>query len=303
MSLTQTTGIKRAETLESEPPGHRRKRRRRPGSDGPNWLGGAASWLWLAIVIVPIYWIFITSFKAQSTYYATNPLAPPTDPTLANYQMVIESDFPLYFLNSLIVTIGAVIPAVAVSFMAAYAIVRGGRLRFLRGVNSLFLMGLAIPLQATIIPVFLIIIRLHLYDSLLGLILPSIAFAIPLSVLILANFIRDVPKELFESMRLDGAGEFATLLRLALPLTMPAVVTVTIYNALTIWNGFLLPLVLTQSPDKRTLPLALWSFQGQYSVNVPAVLASVVLTSLPILAMYVIGRRQLLSGLTAGFSK
>ncbi|AWS46964.1 carbohydrate ABC transporter permease [Streptosporangium sp. 'caverna'] len=303
MSLTQTTGIKRAETLESEPHGHRRKRRRRPGSDGPNWLGGAASWLWLAVVIVPIYWIVITSFKAQSSYYATNPLAPPTDPTLANYQMVIESDFPLYFVNSLIVTVGAVIPAVAVSFMAAYAIVRGGRLRFLRGVNSLFLMGLAIPLQATIIPVFLIIIRLHLYDSLLGLILPSIAFAIPLSVLILSNFIRDVPKELFESMRLDGAGEFATLLRLALPLTMPAVVTVTIYNALTIWNGFLLPLVLTQSPDKRTLPLALWSFQGQYSVNVPAVLASVVLTSLPILAMYVIGRRQLLSGLTAGFSK
>ncbi|MEV6863964.1 carbohydrate ABC transporter permease [Streptosporangium subroseum] len=303
MSLTQTTGIKRAETLESEPRGHRRRSRRRPGSDGPNWLGGAVSWLWLAIVIVPIYWIVITSFKAQSTYYATNPLAPPTDPTLANYQMVVESDFPLYFVNSLIVTVGAVIPAVAVSFMAAYAIVRGGGRRFLRRVNSLFLMGLAIPLQATIIPVFLIIIRLHLYDSLLGLILPSIAFAIPLSVLILANFIRDVPKELFESMRLDGAGEVATLLRLALPLTMPAVVTVTIYNALTIWNGFLLPLVLTQSPDKRTLPLALWSFQGQYSVNVPAVLASVVLTSLPILAMYIIGRRQLLSGLTAGFSK
>ncbi|WP_371782794.1 carbohydrate ABC transporter permease [Streptosporangium subroseum] len=303
MSLTQTTGIKRAETLESEPHGHRRKRRRRPGSDGPNWLGGAVSWLWLAIVIVPIYWIVITSFKAQSSYYATNPLLPPTEPTLANYQMVVESDFPLYFVNSLIVTVGAVIPAVAVSFMAAYAIVRGGGRRFLRRVNSLFLMGLAIPLQATIIPVFLIIIRLHLYDSLLGLILPSIAFAIPLSVLILANFIRDVPKELFESMRLDGAGEIATLLRLALPLTMPAVVTVTIYNALTIWNGFLLPLVLTQSPDKRTLPLALWSFQGQYSVNVPAVLASVVLTSLPILAMYVIGRRQLLSGLTAGFSK
>jgi raffinose/stachyose/melibiose transport system permease protein len=304
MSLTHTPGINRTETIESAPDHRRRRRRRRrPGSDGPNWLGGAVSWLWLAIVIVPIYWIFITSFKAQSTYYATNPLAPPAEPTLANYQMVIESDFPLYFINSLIVTVGAVIPAVAVSFMAAYAIVRGGGRRFLRGVNSLFLMGLAIPLQATIIPVFLIIIRLHLYDSLLGLILPSIAFAIPLSVLILANFIRDVPKELFESMRLDGAGEIATLLRLALPLTMPAVVTVTIYNALTIWNGFLLPLVLTQSPDKRTLPLALWSFQGQYSVNVPAVLASVVLTTLPILAMYVIGRRQLLSGLTAGFSK
>jgi hypothetical protein len=88
-----------------------------------------------------------------------------------------------------------------------------------------------------------------------------------------------------------------------LPLTWPAVVTVTIYNALSIWNGFLLPLVLTQSPDKRTLPLALWTFQGQYSVNVPAVLASVVLTTLPILILYAVGRRQLLSGLTAGFSR
>ena len=88
-------------------------------------------------------------------------------------------------------------------------------------------MGLAIPLQATIIPVYLIIIRLQLYDTLLAIILPSIAFAIPLSVLVLANFIRDVPKELFESMRMDGASEWGTLWRLAFPLTRPALVTVT----------------------------------------------------------------------------
>jgi raffinose/stachyose/melibiose transport system permease protein len=164
-------------------------------------------------------------------------------------------------------------------------------------------MGLAIPLQATIIPVYLIIIRLKLYDTLLAIILPSIAFAVPLSVLVLSNFVRDVPKELFESMRMDGATEWGTLWHLAFPLTRPALVTVTIYNGLAIWNGFLLPLILTQSPIQRTLPLALWTFQGQYSVNVPAVLASVVLTTLPILILYAIGRRQLLSGLTAGFSK
>jgi raffinose/stachyose/melibiose transport system permease protein len=266
-------------------------------------VAGLGSWIWLAIVVVPIYWIVITSFKSQSNYYAENPLVPPGEPTLANYVMVIESDFPLYFVNSVVATLGAVVPAVLISFMASYAIIRGGRSRFLRFTNSLFLMGLAIPLQATIIPVYLIIIRLHLYDTLLALILPSIAFAIPLSVLVLSNFIRDVPKELFDSMRLDGATETAMLWRLAFPLTRPAVVTVTIYNALTIWNGFLLPLVLTQSPDKRTLPLALWSFQGQYSVNVPAVLASVVLTTLPILILYIVGRRQLLSGLTVGFGK
>jgi raffinose/stachyose/melibiose transport system permease protein len=268
-----------------------------------NWAGGLVGWLWLAIVVVPIYWIFITSFKTQSNFFATSPFAPPKAPTLDNYRLVIESQFVRYFANSVIVTVGAVVPAVLFSFMASYAIVRAGTSRFLRSINSLFLMGLAIPLQATIIPVYLIIIRLQLYDTLLAIILPSIAFAIPLSVLVLSNFIRDVPKELFESMRMDGATEWGTLWHLAFPLTRPAIVTVTIYNGLAIWNGFLLPLVLTQSPSRRTLPLALWTFQGQYSVNVPAVLASVVLTTLPILILYVVGRRQLLSGLTAGFSK
>ncbi|HVV22788.1 MAG TPA: carbohydrate ABC transporter permease [Pseudonocardiaceae bacterium] len=294
-------------TLTTPPPTttERRQRHRgaRPTARRRNWLGGAAGWLWLAIVFIPLYWILITSLKAQTNYYTTNPLVPPGAPTLDNYRLVLDSDFVQYFVNSVIVTVGAVVPAVAVSFMAAYAIVRGWSLRVLRLLNGVFLMGLAIPLQATVIPIYLIIIRLHLYDSLLALILPSIAFAIPLSVLVLANFIRDVPRELFESMRLDGANEWSTLWRLAAPLTRPAILTVTVYNGLTIWNGFLLPLILTQSPGLRTLPLALWTFQGQYSVNVPAVVASVVLTTLPILVLYAFGRRQLVSGLTAGFSR
>ncbi|MEU4222221.1 carbohydrate ABC transporter permease [Actinoplanes sp. NPDC026623] len=269
-----------------------------------NWIGGGFGWLWLLVVMLPIYWIVITSFKTRSNYYAQNPLVPPTDPTFENYRQVIEADFTRYFLNSVVVTAGATLPAVLVSFMAAYAIVRGGAgSRFLRSVNGLFLMGLAIPLQAVVIPIYLIIIRLQMYDTLMAIILPSIAFAIPLSVLVLANFIRDVPKELFESMRLDGASEWGTLWRLAFPLTRPALVTVTIYQGLAVWNGFILPLILTQSPEQRTLPLGLWSFQGQYGVNVPAVLASVVLTTLPILICYAIGRRQLLSGLTAGFGR
>jgi raffinose/stachyose/melibiose transport system permease protein len=268
-----------------------------------NWFGGLAGWIWLAIVLIPLYWIVVTSFKDQSAYFTQNPFALPSAPTTNNYKLVIQSDFPRYFLNSVIVTAGTIIPAVGISFMAAYAIIRGAGSRFLAGVNGLFLMGLAIPLQATIIPVYLLIIKMHLYDSLLALILPSVAFSIPLSVLVLSNFIRDVPRELFESMRMDGASDWQTLWQLAFPLTRPALVTVTIYNGLGIWNGFLLPLILTQSPEKRLLPLGLWTFQGQYSVNVPAILASVVLTTLPILVLYVIGRRQLMSGLTAGFSK
>jgi raffinose/stachyose/melibiose transport system permease protein len=268
-----------------------------------NWLGGSLSWVWLIVVMLPIYWIVITSFKTSSNYFVTNALLPPKDPTLENYKLVFDNDIVRYFFNSVIVTMGAVVPAVAISFMAAYAIVRGSGNRLLRYMNSLFLLGLAIPLQAVIIPVYLMIIRLQLYDTLLAIILPSISFAIPLSVLVLSNFIRDVPKELFESMRMDGATEWGTLWRLALPLTRPALVTVTIYNGIGIWNGFLLPLVLTQSPDRRTIPLALVGFQGQFNVNVPAVVAAVTLTTLPIILLYAIGRRQLLSGLTAGFSK
>jgi raffinose/stachyose/melibiose transport system permease protein len=299
MTTTLRTEIEPAREAASRPKAARRAR----DLLHLNWFGGLAAWLWLAVVLIPIYWIVITSLKSQEVYFAENPLKPPTDLTFDSYKLVLESDFIHYFVNSVIVVVGAVVPAVLFSFMAAFAIIRGGSSRLLRSVNVLFLMGLAIPLQAVIIPIYLIIIRLKLYDTLLAIILPSIAFAIPLSVLVLATFIRDVPRELFESMRMDGATEWGTLWHLAFPLTRPALVTVAIFNGLTIWNGFLLPLVLTQEPGRRTLPLALWSFQGQYSVNVPAVLAAVVLTTLPILVLYVVGRRQLLSGLTAGFGK
>jgi len=280
-----------------------RPRRRTREREPRNWVGGLAGWVWLVIVVVPLYWIVITSFKTRANYFATNPLAPPSSPTTENYRFVIQQDFVHYFVNSVIITLGAVVPAAAVSFMAAYAIVRAGEGRFLRWTNSMFLLGLAIPLQAVIIPIYLIIIRLKLYDTLLAIILPSIAFAIPLSVLVLGNFIRDVPRELFESMRMDGATEWTMLWRLAFPLTRPALVTVGIYQGLTVWNNFLLPLILIQSPEQRPLPLALWAFQGQYGINVPAIAASVVLTALPIVILYAIGRRQLLSGLTAGFGK
>ena len=268
-----------------------------------NWIGGSLGWIWLFVVMAPIYWIIITSFKTQANYYFTNTFAPPTHPTLENYKTVLDNDVIRYFLNSVMVTAGAVVPAVVISFMAAYGIVRGIGNRWLRYTNTMFVMGLAIPLQAVIIPIYLIIIRLKLYDSLLAIVLPSIAFAIPLSVMVLSNFIRDVPRELFESMHLDGATEWGILWRLAFPLTRPALVTVTIYNALGIWNGFLLPLVLTTSPDKRTVPLGLFNFQGIFGVNFPAIAASVTLTTIPIVLLYAIGRRQLLSGLTAGFGK
>lgn len=276
--------------------------RARLGHYRPNLLGGLAGWLWLAIIILPIYYIVLTSIRDQSAYFGENPLLPPAEPTLDSYRLVLENQFLLYLANSLIVTTAAVVTVLAIALMASYYLVRS-RTRLSGLLQRGFLLGLAIPIQATIVPVYYLIVQLGLYDTLWALILPSIAFAIPISILILTSFVRDIPGELFESMWVDGAGEWRILRELALPLSRPALMTVGIYNALQVWNGFLFPLVLTQSQEVRVLPLSLWTYQGQFAINVPAVMAAVCLSALPVLAAYVIGRRQLVAGLTAGFGK
>jgi raffinose/stachyose/melibiose transport system permease protein len=268
----------------------------------PNVIGGLLGWLWLTIVLLPIYFIVVTSLRPREDFYHERPLSLPSRPTLDAYATVIGNDFGRYIGNSLIVTVSTVAVTLLVALGAAFVVVRN-RSRWSARVFRLFLLGIAIPIQATIIPVYYLIVQLGLYDTLWALVLPSIAFAIPLSVLILSNFLRDIPSELFESMTVDGAGELRILWSLVIPMTKPALVTVGVYNALSVWNGFLFPLVLTQSAQTRVLPLSLWSYQGEFTMNVPAVLAAVVLSALPIFAAYIVGRRQLVSGLTAGFGK
>ncbi|TDE01035.1 carbohydrate ABC transporter permease [Jiangella asiatica] len=268
----------------------------------PNVIGALGGLLWLLVTIVPVYYLVLTSLRRQQAYYAENPLLPPAAPTLGAYRLVLENDFLRYLTNSVIVTVVAVALVLATSLMASYYLVRSGS-RLSRGVLSVVLLGLAIPVQATIVPVYYLIVRLGLYDSLFALILPAVAFAIPISVLIIVNFVRDIPAELFESMHADGAGHWRILHSLVLPLSRPALVTVGVYEALQVWNGFLFPLILTQSSSVRVLPLSLWTYQGQFAVNVPAVLAAVTLSALPVLAAYIVGRRQIVSGLTAGFGK
>lgn len=282
----------------------KRTRPARTGRQRPNIAGAISGTAWLLFAIVPVYYVVITSLKSQRNFFTENALLPPANPTFDNYALVLQNDFVTYFANSLIVTLATVVVSVACALMAAYAIVRGSRTsRWLRSTFSLFLLGLAIPLQAVIIPVYLMITRAGLYDSLIALILPSVAFALPLSIIILVNFLRDIPGELYEAMRVDGASDWRTLVTLVVPLAKPALMTVAIYNGLNVWNGFIFPLVLTQSPDKRVLPLALWTFQGEFTANIPAVLAAVVLSTLPIVVLYIFGRRQLIAGLTAGVGK
>ena len=284
--------------VERQQPGQRTSRRRGFGEIVPALLGT----IWLAIALLPILYMAMTSLRRLTAFFTDVPWLPPSHPTLENYQNVLANDFGLYFVNTVFVTVVSVLLITTVSLFAAYAISKI-RNRFTQFVFSLFLLGLATPLQATIIPIYAMITNLHLYDTLFALIPPYVAFGIPLSVLVLVTYIRDIPKELHESMLLDGAGHFRILYSLILPLSRPALITIIIYETIQVWNGFLFPLVLTQSANIRVLPLALWNYQGQFTTNVPAILAAVILSATPIILLYIFGRRQLLGGLTAGFSR
>ncbi len=258
--------------------------------------------LWLVFSFYPILYMLFTSLRSQQDLFTDVPWSFPSHPTLESYATVLENGFFAYFANTVFVTVVSVFMILVVSLLAAYAISQV-RSRYTRNIFNLFLLGLAIPLQATIIPIYSIVTSLHLYDTLFALILPSIAFGIPLSILVLVTYIRDIPNELHESMLLDGATHWRILSSLVLPLSRPAIITVIIYETIQVWNSYLFPLVLTQSQSVAVLPLSLANFRGQFTTNVPAILAAVFLSAAPIILLYVFGRRQLLGGLVAGFSK
>jgi xylobiose transport system permease protein len=276
--------------------------RTRARRERPNILAGGLAACWFILVAGPLYYLVSASLRERSDYLSGKPLSLPSSPTLDNYREVLSGGFAGYLLNTVIVTVATVVIVLVLALPASYAVARSASPSVRRGF-SVLLIGLAIPAQATIIPVYLLITKLHLYDSLTAIILPTAAFALPVGTLVLTNTLRDIPRELYEAQEIDGARAWTTLIRLVLPLARPAIVTVAVFTGLTAWNGFLFPLVLTQSESTRVLTLGLWNFQGQFGTNVPALLAAVTLSVLPIFAVYLVGRRFLLGGLTAGFGK
>lgn len=271
-----------------------------------SWIGetilGVLALIWLLIACYPIYYIIIVSIESRSSFFSNHSLILPASVTAANYATTFAHGILLYFANSVIVTLACIFTILAVSLPLAYTIARLPN-AYTASIFRLLLLGLAIPIQAAIIPIYVLVIHLGLYNTLFGLIPPQVAFGIPLTVLILVNFIRDIPNDLFAAMTLDGVGHFRMIWHLVLPISRPALATVAIYNAIMTWNNFLFPLVLTQGSSVQTLPLALQGFQGQFGIDIPGLMAAVVLSTLPIALLYIVAQRQLVSGLTAGFGK
>lgn len=263
-----------------------------------NYLAGALGIIWLAVALLPIYYLVVASLRHQSQYLSQNPWLPSGGLTFSNYARALSGGMLTAAQNSVIVTTLAAGGTVGLGFLVSYAIVRSRR-RWLRtGVFRLFLVGLAVPLEGSIIPLFILLSHEQLYDTRWGLILPLIAFQLPLTVVILTSFLRDVPRELYEAMSLDGASEARKVISLAAPMARPALLGIFVFVALGSWNSFLLPLVLIQKNSLAVVPLEVYRFETTYSADVPAILASVVISMVPLLILYIFGRRQLLRGLT-----
>ncbi|MFH9467922.1 carbohydrate ABC transporter permease [Streptomyces clavifer] len=268
------------------------RRRRRRG----NPLAGLGSLVWLVLVLVPLYTLVSASLMRQDEALNGDPLAFPTDPTLDNYGTVLDSGFLALLGNTAIVAVATVALVLVLSVPVAYVAVRT-RSRLSSLAFRTFLLGVAIPAQAVIVPLYLLIGKMGLYDTLYAIILPTAAFSMPVAVLVLSGTMRDVSEEMYEAMSLDGASPFRMLWQLAVPLSKAGISTVAIFSALQAWNGFLFPLILTQSEENRVLTLGLFNFMSQFGVNIPAVLAAIVLSVVPIFAVYLVARRALVNGL------
>jgi raffinose/stachyose/melibiose transport system permease protein len=162
---------------------------------------------------------------------------------------------------------------------------------------------MSIPLHITLIPVFRMMQRLHLYNTIWALPGPYIAFGIPISVFILTSFMRGIPDEIIESAEIDGCNKYGMFFRIILPLAKPGLSTLAIYNGVNMWNEFSFAYTLTQDAAHRTLPLAVWEFKGQYSMNTPMIMAVLTLTVLPMILLFAIAQDKLVKGMTAGAVK
>jgi raffinose/stachyose/melibiose transport system permease protein len=255
------------------------------------------------VILYPFVLMIFGSLKSQTAFLA-NPVSLPTTFDLSNYQFAWnEAHIPKFAFNSLIVATGTVFLTLVSGSMAAFAL---SRIRF-RGriwIYSAFVSLLTIPVQIYIIPLYVLVVRAHLSNSLFGLILPYTAGSLPLAVFLLKTYFDQLPSELIDAARLDGCDNRMILLKVVLPLSRPVLSTVTIFTFVQSWNEFFLALVFIHNPDLQTLPLGLQAFfVNQYETQFPQLFATLALSIAPVVMVYLFLQKQFIAGLTAGAVK
>lgn len=256
------------------------------------------------LALFPIVLILINSFKARRAIFGA-PLQLPSPDTfsLVGYAKVFsDSQVPLYFLNSVVITVVAIALVLLLGAMAAWALTEYG----FKGSTLLKLylsLGIMIPIRLGSVAILKLIVGMGLVNTWTGLILVYTAQGLPLSIFILSEFVAQIPKDLREAGRCDGVGELSIFLWIILPLLRPAMATVAVFTMIPVWNDLWFPLLLAPGNGAQTITLGIQQFIGQYVTDWNAVLAALSVAIIPVLVLYVIFSRQLIRGLTAGAVK
>lgn len=258
--------------------------------------------IWLLLAILPFIFMVLNSFKEKFEMLTKGVFNLPDTLYLENYKAVLGGSFWRFFGNSVIVLILSVIILLFISACSSYPLARF-KFKLANPLYGLITACMSIPIHITLIPVFKMSKATGMYDTIWALIGPYVAFAIPISVFILTSFMREIPMEIEESMEIDGCNKYQMFFKMILPLSKPGLSTLAIYNGVNIWNEFSFAYTLTQTAQNRTLPLAVWEFQGQYSMNTPMIMAVLTLTVLPMIVMFIFFQDKLVKGMTAGAVK
>ncbi|WP_373505541.1 carbohydrate ABC transporter permease [Aestuariivirga sp.] len=254
------------------------------------------------LALVPTLYMIVTALKSDEEY-AIDKLGLPDTVVLENFRSVlVDSPFLGWMVNSGILVAGAVLLSTTVSVLAAYAIACmefKGRDTLLAVTTSL----MAVPPVVMIVPLFVLYTKLGFVSTYHGAIIIYAGLITPFSVYLLTTFFRNVPRELFEAARMDGAGPFMILLQVVLPLSVPALLTLVVVNSLFVWNDLLIAIIFLQSDAKRTLMAGISVFQGRYNNQVPLTMAGMVIASAPMFLLYVLFQKHFIRGLMSGAVK
>jgi raffinose/stachyose/melibiose transport system permease protein len=269
--------------------------------------GGIGMTILLAILAIfwisPLALLVITAVRPLADFVANGPLSWPETFTLSNFADAWGiGNFGTTYRNSMFLLLLKTPVGVLVSAMLAYALAKL-RIRFGTAIMYTVFLGLTIPIYITIVPVFVMMRSIGATDSVFGLVGPYLAFGIPFEVLVLQSFFRQLPDEIIEAAKIDGAGPWRIFFTLILPLSTPALVTVFILDAVATWNEFLFALILLNSDANKTIPVGLLNFMGQFSNNNTGLAAGILIAVVPILIAYIFLQRWIVGGLTAGATK
>jgi raffinose/stachyose/melibiose transport system permease protein len=254
------------------------------------------------VALTPTIYMISTALKSQEDY-VLDKVGFPTQPVLDHFRSaLLDSPFLTWMANSTILVVGAVSLSAFVSCLGAYAI---ARMEF-RGRDTLFAIStslMAVPPVVMIVPLFVLFTQLSLISTYRGAIVIYAGLITPFSIYLLTTFFRTLPRELFESARIDGASDLSILLRIVLPLSLPALLTLVVVNALFVWNDLLIAIIFLQDDSKRTLMAGLSVFQGRYNDLIPLTMAGMVIASAPMIILYIAFQKYFIRGLMAGAIK